>query len=276
MAVFNDLVVKVPILKVKQAPDRCSETVDELVHGMVVCRLEVSNDGEYVKIRTLYNYEGWCLKSGFVTNEWNVRKYINRTDLKVSSLFIDVMEAPDIRSRVICTLVKGSLLALERNCDNGWVKVCLADGAYGYVCSSGIRTLVSIRSNTDIRESIVNDALMYIGTQYRWGGKTPMGIDCSGLTSMVYMNNGLTIHRDSYWMEGFGIERIDLCDAWPGDLLYFKKHIGIYIGDGRFIHSTMGDYGDGVMINSLNRNDKLYRQDLDEKFLYAGRKIKDN
>lgn len=276
MAVFNDLVVRVPILQVKKSPDICSETVDELVHGMVVCRLEVSDDGDYVKILTSYNYEGWCLKSGFIANEWNVRKYINRTGLKVSSLFVDVMETPDIRSRVICTLVKGSLLALERNCENDWVKVCLADEIYGYVRSSGVRSLVSVRDDTDIRERIIADAIMYIGTPYRWGGKTPMGIDCSGLTSMVYMNNGMTIHRDSYWMEGFGIEHISLCDAQPGDLLYFKNHIGIYIGDGRFVHSTMGDFGDGVMINSLNKKHTLYRQDLDEKFLYAGRKIRDN
>lgn len=276
MAVFNDLVVKVPILKVKQAPDKCSETVDELVHGMVVCRLEVSDDEDYVKILTSYNYEGWCLKSGFITNEWNVRKYINRSDLKVSSLFVDVMEAPDIRSRVIYTLVKGSLIALERSCENGWGRVCLADETYGYVRLSGVRSLDSIRDNTDIRERIVADALMYIGTQYRWGGKTPMGIDCSGLTSMVYMNNGMMIHRDSYWLDGFGIAKIDLCDAQPGDLLYFKNHIGIYIGEGRFIHSTMGGFGDGVMINSLNKKHTLYRKDLDEKFLYAGRKIKDN
>ncbi len=275
MAVFNDLVVRVPILQVKKSPDICSETVDELVHGMVVIRLDVDDNCDYVNIRTGYDYEGWCLKSGFLTNEWHVRKYINQIDLKVCSLFLDVMEAPDIRSRVLCNLVKGSLLAFIEDCDNGWICVSTADGIIGYVRSSGVRTLSSIKHNTNVRESVVSDALMYLDTGYRWGGKTPMGIDCSGLTSMVYLNNGMIIHRDSYWMEGFGIERIDLCEALPGDLLYFRGHIGIYLGDGQFIHSTMGEYGDGVMINSLNKRDTLYRADLWDKFLYAGRKIKD-
>ncbi len=275
MAVFNDLVVKVPVLKVKKAPYEGSETVDELLHGMVVIRLDFDNDCDYVNIRTGYDYEGWCLKSGFLSNEWNVRKYINRVNLRVCALFTDVMEEPSIRSRVICTLVKGSMLALEQSCDNGWLKISLADDTCGYIRSSSVCTLESFKGcRRDIRRNVVDDAMMYIGTPYRWGGKTPMGIDCSGLTSMVYMNNGMIIHRDSYWMEGFGIEPIDLCRALPGDLLYFENHIGIYIGDGRFIHSTMGDYGDGVMINSLNRNEQLYRQDLEDKFLYAGRKIK--
>lgn len=272
MAIINDLVVRCPVLKLSKKPEFNSETLDELLYGMVVHKVLNCEDSGYLKVRTEYGYEGWCLKSGLLENEWNVRKYINQTNAKVHALFTDVLEAPVIRSKIICTLVKGSFIAAVNSSD-GWTKIYLANGDSGYVRSSGIISADKIKNNYSIREDIIDDAFMYIGTQYRWGGKTPNGIDCSGLTSMVYMNNGMLIHRDSGWESGYGIEKIDLSEAAKGDLLYFTGHIGLYIGDGRFIHSTMGEYGDGVRINSLNKSHAGYREDLHEKFLYVGRKI---
>ena len=273
MAVINDLVVKCPVLRLREKPDLNSEISDELLYGMVIHKIINCEESDYLKVRTGYGYEGWCLKSGLLTDEWNVRKYIIQTNARIHALFADVLEADDIRSRIICTLVKGSFIAALQS-SNGWTKISLADGSIGYVRSSGIVLWDEIKRQCNIRESIIEDALMYMGTQYRWGGKTPKGIDCSGLCSMVYMNNGMLIHRDSGWEDGYGIEKIDLSRADEGDLLYFKGHIGLYMGEGRFIHSTLGEYGDGVRINSLCKSHVDYRKDLYEKFLYAGRKIK--
>lgn len=271
MAIINDLVVGCPVLKLRERPDFNSEISDELLYGMVVHKIIDCESPEYLKVRTEYGYEGWCLKSGLITNEWNVRKYINQTNARVQALFADVLTAPSIKAKVICTLVKGSFLA-ALNSNDGWTKIYLADRSFGYVRNSGLIMSDEVNSSCNIRECIIEDALMYMGVQYRWGGKTPKGIDCSGLSSMVYMNNGMIIHRDSGWEEGYGIEKISLSEAQKGDLLYFTGHIGLYICNGRFIHSTMGEYGDGVRINSLNKLHADYREDLCEKFLYAGRK----
>lgn len=273
MAIINDLVVRYPVLKLREKPEAGSEVSDELLYGMAVHRVLNCEEEGYIKVRTGYGYEGWCQKSGLLTNEWNIRKYINQTNARIHALFADVLEAPSIRSGIICTLVKGSFIAKVQE-DGGWTKVYLVDGGFGYVRSSAIILTDEIMCYQNIRESIIEDALMYMGTQYRWGGKTPKGIDCSGFCSMVYMNNGMIIHRDSGWEDGYGIEKIALSEALAGDLLYFKGHIGLYMGDGRFIHSTMGEHGDGVRINSLNKSHACYREDLHEKFLYAGRKIK--
>lgn len=275
MAVYNDAIVRVPILRITREPYETSETIDELLHGISVCRVDLNDSSEYIKIRTEYNYEGWCQKKGLVTDEWNVRKYKNEVSIRIRTLSADVMEERSIRSRVLLTLFKGSLIAGADKFTDGWTEVVLADKRHGYIRTSVAQFLSAERKNPEnIRREIVKDAMMYLGTQYRWGGKSPMGIDCSGLTSMAYMNNGILIHRDSVWCPDYGIDIIRLDEALPGDLLYFKSHIALYLGNKKFIHSTSGSFGDGVCINSLDEYSDVFRKDLYDIFLYAGRKVK--
>jgi cell wall-associated NlpC family hydrolase len=120
----------------------------------------------------------------------------------------------------------------------------------------------------DFRNQVVREAFNYCGTQYRWGGKTTMGIDCSGLTSMCYMLQGILIYRDAKIIAGFPVKDIPIKDRKKGDLLYFPGHIAMYIGRDRYIHSTAKKGSDGVVVNSLNPNDSDYREDL-AKTLYA-------
>ena len=102
----------------------------------------------------------------------------------------------------------------------------------------------------------MKSAKKYLNTQYRWGGKTPLGIDCSGLCFMAYYLNGYLIHRDADFYKSEILKQIDYSKAQPGDLLFFPGHIGMYIGNDMFIHST-GSFG-LTRINSLNPNSKIY------------------
>jgi cell wall-associated NlpC family hydrolase len=81
------------------------------------------------------------------------------------------------------------------------------------------------------------------GTPYRYGGVTPKGFDCSGLVHYAYSKVGLSIPRttrDQYRAS----QRLSLENAQPGDLLFFRidsrklSHVGLYAGDGRFIHAS--------------------------------------
>lgn len=128
------------------------------------------------------------------------------------------------------------------------------------------------------RQSLVATAKRFLGAEYRWGGRTYYGLDCSGLTSVAYMLNGVLTYRDASLAEGFPIERIPFeknrkCleeTLKLGDLLYFPGHIALYIGDGQYIHSTglSGDFG--VAINTLWEEEgaPFFRKDLWDK-LYA-------
>ena len=90
-------------------------------------------------------------------------------------------------------------------------------------------------------DSIVDIAEEYLGTPYYWGGTKPStGFDCSGFTSYVYKRAGYEIPRETM------AQYKDLNPVRkpnPGDLVFFKingkniSHVGIYTGDGKFIHS---------------------------------------
>ena len=95
-----------------------------------------------------------------------------------------------------------------------------------------------------LRDEIVKSAERFIGVPYRWGGSSPKkGFDCSGLTMTVYRLNGLSLPRSSrkQYKAGTPIGRSQLL---RGDLVFFAtsggrqvSHVGIYSGDGKFIHA---------------------------------------
>ena len=126
------------------------------------------------------------------------------------------------------------------------------------------------RKEAALRRAVTDAARLYAGSHYRWAGKTPAGIDCSGLCSMAYLLNGIAIYRDADIREGFPVHTITREQMKEGDLLFFPGHVGMYLGDGMYIHSTARAGSDGVTINSLEEGSPLYRQDLAEGITMIG------
>lgn len=87
-------------------------------------------------------------------------------------------------------------------------------------------------------------ALSLKGTRYRYGGTSPReGFDCSGFVRHVFGHFGVDLPRSAREMAA-ALPKIDINERRPGDLLFFNtngrpySHVGIYIGDGRFVHAT--------------------------------------
>ena len=196
--------------------------------------------------------------------------------------------------------------AEEAEAHKGWAKVLLTDGRTGYVWDVALEpvryemtAVFSQREGlafndalaealTTTAERLVPDAVArwyggsedafraavcaqakkYRGTEYRWGGKSGRGIDCSGLVSSAYMQCGVLIYRDAKIVEGWPMHEVAFEDKKPGDALFFPGHVALYLGEGRYIHSTGAAVSGGVVINSLEPEDPLYRDDL-VKSLYA-------
>ena len=97
-----------------------------------------------------------------------------------------------------------------------------------------------------------------------------MGIDCSGLTSMAYMLNGVYIYRDAALKPGFLVRQIPYEHMKPGDLLYFQGHIAMYIGNDEYVHSTARAGSDGVVVNSLSPCSEMFRLDLAQSMYAVG------
>ena len=97
----------------------------------------------------------------------------------------------------------------------------------------------------------VSIAMQYLGVPYVWGGSSPGGFDCSGLTSYVYaqLGIGLSHFTGSQWNEG---TRVPADQLLPGDLVFFHSdlhHMGMYVGNGQMIHAPQT--GDVVKISPL-------------------------
>ena len=110
---------------------------------------------------------------------------------------------------------------------------------------------------TDSRvRTLLNSALTLLGTPYRWGGTSPeSGFDCSGLVSYVFRQAmGIEMPRVSRDQARQGELVADKTELEEGDLVVFGKrgrvdHIGIYVGEGRFVHAP--STGKDVMVSSL-------------------------
>lgn len=108
-----------------------------------------------------------------------------------------------------------------------------------------------------LRSQIVATAKKYIGVPYVWGGTTTKGFDCSGYVQYVFKAHGITLPRVSRDQYTAG-QYVSKADLQPGDLVFFHSgsgttisHVGIYIGNGQFIHASSSK---GVTISNLYSN----------------------
>ncbi|MDD2446524.1 MAG: NlpC/P60 family protein [Tissierellia bacterium] len=106
---------------------------------------------------------------------------------------------------------------------------------------------------------IISTGKKYLGVRYTFGGTSPKGFDCSGFTSYVYKQNGISIPRATTGQATAGT-KVAKSDLQPGDLIIFSNtykagpsHAGIYIGEGQFIHASSVGSG-GVIISDINSN----------------------
>jgi cell wall-associated NlpC family hydrolase len=105
--------------------------------------------------------------------------------------------------------------------------------------------------------SLLKKALAYRGVRYRWGGTSrSSGVDCSGFTTSVFLSQGIKLPRTSIEQSQIG-NGVSKSDLKPGDLVFFRtgrsyrvNHVGIYVGEGKFIHAATG--AGHVMVSSLD------------------------
>ncbi len=102
-------------------------------------------------------------------------------------------------------------------------------------------------------DNVIAKAMNFIGTPYRYGGSSPAGFDCSGFTSYVYAQMGVSLNRTAGGQLQNGYY-VSLSELQPGDLVFFGNssyisHVGIYVGDGNMIHAPYS--GRSVCVESI-------------------------
>jgi cell wall-associated NlpC family hydrolase len=102
---------------------------------------------------------------------------------------------------------------------------------------------------------VADFAQQYVGARYVWGGTGPSGFDCTGFVKFVYSQFGVDLpHNEAGQLASGAPVGADALE--PGDVLVFANtyraglsHVGIYVGDGRFVHAV--DEAHGVMVSNL-------------------------
>ncbi|MBR5468640.1 MAG: C40 family peptidase, partial [Firmicutes bacterium] len=217
-----DYVAKFDADKVLERANAAEEVVTEEVEAVEEVKEETVSGGTalYALVNT--------------TSRLNLRSEATTDSAKVQSLYpgevLDVIQAGD-----------------------NWVKVESEAGNIGFVAAeyvsvrSGEKPSRSLASGKG--ESVVAYAKQFLGTPYVWGGTSLTGgVDCSGFVYSVYKHFGITLNRTSYGMASNGIV-VDKANLQPGDLILFDttgvndggiSHVGIYIGNDQYIHSSSG------------------------------------
>lgn len=254
------------------APRFDAEPDDEALYGMTLEILEALPDGWY-RIRTPYRYESFCHGEHLSFDEAELARYEAADKRVVYAPTADVLPEESFRTPRIAMLTRGALVAFcGQDGDGKWARLRLIGGQIGHMRLSHLGAYHTEQHGDEasFRSHVVETARTFLGAQYRWGGRTPLGIDCSGLTSEAYRLNGVSIYRNANIQEGFPVHAISRGEMKSGDLLFFPGHVAIYLGNGKYIHSTGRKGDDGVVVNSLDPADADYREDLDRGMTAVG------
>lgn len=177
--------------------------------------------------------------------------------INASDITIEKGDSLDIRSRISVIDNKDGDLTNEASIE-GEFNTGVAGDYYitiRIVDSTGneaTKTIVVTVEEPAAGGTAVVNALSLVGSAYVYGGTGPYGFDCSGLTSYVYRQSGISIPRTTYAQYASGTK---VSDIQPGDLLFYNTvgylgHVGIYIGNGQMIHA--GDESTGVQVANIN------------------------
>lgn len=258
-----------------------SELVSQALLGTPVRILE--QHGGWCRIQTPDRYIGWINGSVKPMSQLQLQEYIKQPKVVVTALTSCSFADANKEALPVSDLVAGNMLVVQST-EGTFFRVQYPDGRMAYVQKADAVEVSKWTKDTRLsEESVVNTAFRFVGIPYLWGGTSSKGVDCSGFTKMVYFLNGVILARDASQQVLYGKlvdEAGNFGDLLPGDLLFFGTkasaenlrervvHVGIYIGNKRFIHAS-----DFVHISSFDPADPLYDAYNNNRYLRTKRII---
>ena len=265
--------IVVDVAPIFEKPSTDSLRCDEALYGMSVQVIQESQSG-WCYLRTDYGMEGYCPTSCLETDAETAAAWRKYRKMTVLAPYIDVQKQARKEAPRAVSLARGSILVPLGSAETeGYVKVGLPNGGVGYTRASYLGDVItdwSKMGEEDMRWNIVETALAYNGSAYRQGGRSPMGIDGVGLAAMSYYLNGVAIPRETFIKPGTALHAIKLDEADEGDLLYFSDGVGVYMGNGKFVHASSASGMEGVMVSSMREKDPEYVPELAQHIVSVG------
>ena len=269
-------VVDISVCNLRATPDYDAEMVSQALLGTPVHILQLADKNGWPQVQTPDTYTGWVHKDGITLLSFEEYHAWNQAPKVVITALTGIVHAgPTERSATVSDVVAGDRLK-DLGRSGCWLKVGFPDGRTGYVHKDvGQPEAFWRRKLERTPEAILESAYSMLGFPYIWAGMSSKGTDCSGFVRAVLFMHDIIIPRDAGPQAQTGERIYGTRDLQPGDLVFFGRkdtaaprvsHVGIYIGDGRFIHSL-----GLVKIASFRPDDPLYDAYNSGRYLFASR-----
>ncbi|TVZ16126.1 C40 family peptidase [Maribacter sp. MAR_2009_72] len=279
---YNHAVVNISAANLRSSPKHSAELATQAIMGTTVKVLK--KEGSWYLVQTPDQYLAWVDAGGIVLmNEADLNQWTNSNKIIVTNTYAHAIDTANGTNR-ISDLVAGSLLKLLEM-DSGNYKVQFPDGRTAFVPMTEAQEYnVWLRNLNVGEEALVETSKTLMGVPYLWGGTSTKGLDCSGFTKTIYFLNGMVIPRDASQQVHTGSSVDSLANfntLRKGDLLFFGKkatdstaekvvHVGMWIGDQQFIHSS-----DMVRVSSVDENAQNYDAYNVGRYLRSKRLLKE-
>lgn len=231
---------------------------------------QIPNSG---RVAVLDEVDGWYKVAFNGRNGYVSKDYVELSDImnvepgaaKVTTDILNVRSAPSTSGDIVSRLSRGATVKII-GINSGWFKVETA-GYKGYVHPDYVEVVANTISSTStssvnaggvsVRSQITDYAATLLGCRYVYGGASPKGFDCSGFTQYVFKQFGISLPHSSA-SQYTKVTKISKSQLQPGDLVFFSNtagsssigHVGIYVGNGNFIHAPRP--GKTVCYDSMN------------------------
>jgi hypothetical protein len=214
----------------RKEPDNTSEMVTQLLFGEPYTVTEITES--WLKILTTFdNYECWI----------NVKQHSKISE----TVFMRLQKEDPAYSSELIQVISNKLTKADFPITIGGRLPFLKDKKTGFdnleFFFDGQSTLASKKNSTS---EIISTAFLFLNAPYLWGGKSPLGIDCSGFTQTVYKVNGYQLPRDAAQQAELGFPLNFVEESEAGDLAFFDNeegkivHVGILLDNERIIHAS--------------------------------------
>jgi gamma-D-glutamyl-L-lysine dipeptidyl-peptidase len=208
----------------RSGPSHKSEMLSQVLFGEKY--IIIDQAGKWLKIQTIFdNYTGWMDKD-----------HLQQSESK------DDQQGHVLLKNLLCYKPDKTKIVLEPGCEihnPDFTNKTFTTANSVYTTAPDFNE--SYIKNSD---SLPERAMKFLNSPYIWGGRIPSGIDCSGMTQLIYKMHGIKIPRDSSQQAGTGETISFINDSKPGDLAFFDNekgnisHVGMIFSSGLIIHAS--------------------------------------
>ena len=245
--------VKLSIATLRTEPKHSAEIATQGIMGSPVKVLQKCDD--WYRVQMADDYIAYVPESSLAFKTAAQMKAWRSAKRYIVTAYDSRLVAAPMSDETVSDLVMGNIVEYKA-AQGRWLKVATPDGRMGWVDAADVAELSQWSQQNFNAAQIEKTARRMMGSGYLWGGTSTKVTDCSGLSKVCYLSNGIILQRDASQqaLTGKIMKRgTDWRQYETGDLLFFGNektgrvtHVGIYLRDGKYIHCS-----GQVKINSL-------------------------